>query len=84
MDREEQQKQMRAFLHEQLANSGSPASVNVHRQDIETWGGQNGLTPDEAIGLFESLEHTVWDGAKHNEEDGYGDLWRWVEITDVR
>ena len=50
---------MRAFLWERLADSDNPERVTVWRQDLETWAGHEGLTPDEAITLFESLEGNV-------------------------
>jgi hypothetical protein len=81
---EDRAERMRAFLWERLADSDNPERVTVWRQDLETWAGHEGLTPDEAITLFESLEGNVWTGTYLDHGHRFRDRWQRVEITGVR
>jgi hypothetical protein len=83
MSGEDRADEMRDFLREKWSSRGGRV-VNIGRATIEAWGVERGMTADEAISLFESLEGSVWVGVYRDFGNRFRNLWQRVEIHEVR
>jgi hypothetical protein len=59
---DDQVRAMRDFLADKLAKSDNPQGVHISRMEIEQWGIEGGMTPEDVARLFEDLEGIAWWG----------------------
>jgi hypothetical protein len=74
---------MRDFLADRLAKSDNPQGVHVHRREIEAWGAERAMDPEDAARLFEDLEGVAWRGEYFSSERfGWQGAWI-IEVPQV-
>ncbi len=77
---DDQIRKMRHFLARKLAKSNNPQGVHVHRREVEGWGVNRAMTPEDAILLFAGSEGFVWEG---EYIVGYDGRWSGAWITEI-
>jgi hypothetical protein len=72
---------MRDFLARKLAKSNHPQGVHVHRREVEGWGEDKSMTPEDADLLLAGSKGVLWEGEYIVGHDG---RWSGAWVTEVR
>ena len=64
-----------------LAKCNNPQGVHVHRREVEDWGEERAMTPEDATLLLAGSKGLLWEGEYIESPDG---RWSGAWVTDVR
>lgn len=78
---DEQIRKMRDFLARKLAKSNDSQGVHVHRREVEGWGVDRAMGPENATLLLAGSKGTLWDGEYIESHDG---RWSGAWVTEIR
>jgi hypothetical protein len=72
---------MRGFLFDKLTKSNNPQGVHVHRREVEGWGEDQAMSPEDVTLLFAGSKRVLWEG---EYIEGYDGRWSGAWVTEVR